>query len=58
MGMIIKSMKKWDKSSKIDEINRRQKIALKKEKIKSEELFEKVFLKNSVYNFLEDNEFA
>jgi len=53
--MILKSMKKWDKSSKLDEINRRHKVALKKEKIKSDELFEKVFLKNNVYNFLEDN---
>lgn len=49
-------MKKWDKSSKIDEINRRKKVALKKEKIKSEELFEKVFLRNNVNSFHEDNE--
>lgn len=55
--MILKSMKRWDKSSKLDEINRRQKVTLKKEKVKSEELFEKVFLKNNVYNFLEDNDF-
>ncbi len=54
--MILKSMKKWDKSSKLDEINRRQKVTLKKEKIKSDELFEKVFLKNDVYKFLEDND--
>jgi len=42
-------MKKWDKCSKIDEINRKQRIALKMEKIKSDELFEKVFLKNNDY---------
>jgi len=53
--MILKSMKKWDKCSKIDEIDRKKKVFLKMEKIKSDELFDKVFLKNNANDFFEEN---
>lgn len=49
-GIILKTMKKWNKSIRVDDITKKPKIGLKLEKIKSDELYEKVFLKNAAHN--------
>jgi len=52
--MILKSMKKWDKNPRLEDINRKQKVSFKLQKIKSHDLFEKVFLKNNINNLSEN----
>ncbi len=47
-------MKKWDKNPRLEDINRKQKVSFKLQKIKSHDLFEKVFLKNNINNLSEN----
>ena len=43
---MLKEMKKWDRSSRIEDIGKKQKKALKSQRVKSQDLYNKVFLNN------------
>ncbi len=43
---MLKEMKKWDRSYKIEDIGKKQKKVLKNHRVKSEELYNNVFLNN------------
>ena len=42
----MKTMKNWNRSIKNEDIRRNPKVAMKMHKIKSDDLFDTVFLKN------------